>query len=235
MERISIILPTRGRVNMLKELVDSVVKTASDLSRVEIALRVDEDDQGTIDFVNSITSVDHKVFIGSRHGYFAEYFNDAHSVATGDIFMMCNDDLLFRSPGWDLVVDEEFSKYDDKILFLHGREGHHDDNCGDFGFLHKNWVSATRRYACQYFRVYYLDTWWWDIAQRIGRDVYTPKIFTEHMHCKFGKSEVDDIRKYADALRKTIDEPQVWEDTKLLRAAEADKLKRFIRNYGKQV
>jgi len=49
-------MPTRKRVQLLKECLDSLNAKTKNKSLVEILLKIDDDDQETIDFVNSYQS-----------------------------------------------------------------------------------------------------------------------------------------------------------------------------------
>ena len=49
---VSILIPTRKRVKLLKECLDSLNIKTQDKSLVEILLKIDTDDQETIDFVS---------------------------------------------------------------------------------------------------------------------------------------------------------------------------------------
>ena len=48
---ISILLPTRGRTDVLKKSLESLINTASDPSRLEILLGLDDDDEATRPFI----------------------------------------------------------------------------------------------------------------------------------------------------------------------------------------
>ena len=48
---VSVLIPTRKRVKLLKECLDSLNTKTQDKSLVEILLKIDTDDQETIDFI----------------------------------------------------------------------------------------------------------------------------------------------------------------------------------------
>ncbi len=48
---VSILLPTRKRVPLLKKCVESLLDNASDPSKIQLLYGVDDDDQDTIDFL----------------------------------------------------------------------------------------------------------------------------------------------------------------------------------------
>jgi len=47
---ISILLPTRKRISLLKKCRESLLDNASDPSKIQLLYGVDDDDQATIDF-----------------------------------------------------------------------------------------------------------------------------------------------------------------------------------------
>ena len=53
MKKISVLLATRGRTTMLSDSIDSLMTNVSDSENVEIMLGIDNDDQDTLDFVQS--------------------------------------------------------------------------------------------------------------------------------------------------------------------------------------
>ena len=53
MKRISVLLATRSRPKMLEDSIDSLLSNVSDSTNVEILLGVDNDDQETIDFIQT--------------------------------------------------------------------------------------------------------------------------------------------------------------------------------------
>ena len=53
MKKISVLLATRSRPKMLEDSIDSLLSNVSDSTNVEILLGVDNDDQETIDFIQT--------------------------------------------------------------------------------------------------------------------------------------------------------------------------------------
>ena len=53
MKKISVLLATRSRTKMLGDSIDSLMTNVSDSENVEIMLGIDNDDQETLDFVQS--------------------------------------------------------------------------------------------------------------------------------------------------------------------------------------
>ena len=51
---ISVLLPTRKRVPLIKKCVESLLDNASDPSKIQLLFGVDDDDQKSMDFLKDI-------------------------------------------------------------------------------------------------------------------------------------------------------------------------------------
>lgn len=114
--KISILLPTRKRTEMLVKSLNSLLATASDTSRIEVLIAYDNDDDESRDFFND-TWADYigqcnatsKIFETERYGYMKlnRYVNFLGEQATGDWLMFWNDDALMITEGWDDRIVEQ--------------------------------------------------------------------------------------------------------------------------------
>ena len=59
-EIISVLLPTRGRTEVLRKSLKSLVEKATKPERIEILFGIDEDDTDTLDYIKDVISVDLK-------------------------------------------------------------------------------------------------------------------------------------------------------------------------------
>ena len=122
MKKISVLLATRGRTTMLSDSIDSLMTNVSDSENVEIMLGIDNDDQDTLDFVQSEDfqnkmqdeyNVDIQAVLFDRLGYknLHQYMNQLWGQASGEWLLLWNDDAIMQTKDWDL----EIGKYDDQI------------------------------------------------------------------------------------------------------------------------
>lgn len=118
-------------------------------------------------------------------------WNECADVAAGDILMHCGDDIRFRTDGWDALVADAFARWPDRLVFVHGRDGIHDDRLGTHGFVHRRWVDVVGYFVPPLFSSDYNDTWLNEVADLIGRRIYLPDVYTEHLHPTVGKGEWD--------------------------------------------
>jgi hypothetical protein len=181
---ISILFPTRGRPANVRRLLASLRETS--VVMPEVIVYVDNDDT-TLEEVKGIEGL--KVVTGLRK-MLSECWNKCAPLASGDILMMGGDDIVFKTAGWDKMVEDEFTKSVDKLIFVHGDDGYWGDRFGTHGFLHKNWIKIMGYFVPPYFYCDHNDSWWNRVADMHNRRVYLPFV-TEHMHPNFGKAQLD--------------------------------------------
>lgn len=222
---ISILLPTRGRLNNMRRLTTSVLDTADNPEDIEFIVYVDDDDNSydTWHYPKNV-----KLYQVERQTL-ALYYNAAYEKATGPIYMLGSDDVIFHTKGWDTKVQNAFDQYSDKILLVYGDDGdpNKEKRFGTLPFIHKNWVEAVGRFLPPYFSGDFVDTWLNEMADGVGRKVMID-IFTEHMHPAFGKAPDDPT--YAEKWTKHFrdDMPGVYASKADERQSDIEKLKKAM-------
>lgn len=115
---ISIILPTRNRLKLFTESVESLLSNVSSFDNIEILVAMDDDDVETISeiqkFIKNKTYI--KLFLFTRKHYHGlhEYINFLANKASGKFIMIWNDDCLMETKDWDKYIME----YDNKFIML---------------------------------------------------------------------------------------------------------------------
>lgn len=226
-EKISILLPSRGRPTDFLRMLQSALRTAVHSRQLEIVAYIDDDDPALSDY---LMFRDHRLHHLVRpRALLSQCWNECYLHASGEIVMHAGDDIVFRTPGWDHMVREAFAASEDKILFVHGDDlGPHGQTFGTHGFLHRRWVDEIGYFVPPYFSCDWNDVWLNEVAESLGRRVLLPFV-TEHMHYTFGKSERDlthaerEERGAQDdvvSLYKRL-EPQRGQDVRRLKAVMA--------------
>lgn len=190
---ISILCPTRNRQGELKRMVESACDTASHPQNIEILFRMDDDDR-----TEHVFDAPCRLFTltGTRHKIMCDNWNDLIPHALGSIFMCGNDDIEFKTPGWDQLIEAEFSKYPDGILLVGGDDGFTRGRAIPHPFVSRRWVELQGYFSAPYFESDYgTDTWNEDIAQMVNRRVYLPNLLIFHHHPAFGTGPQDDTYK----------------------------------------
>jgi len=121
---ISVLLPTRKRIPLIKRCIESLLDNASDPSKIQLLFGVDDDDQKSIDFLRDIKHPIRSVIKFKRLGYenLHQYNNSLASYAQGTWIMIFNDDAIMQTKNWDL----EIAKFDGqfKLLRVQEQTGH---------------------------------------------------------------------------------------------------------------
>jgi hypothetical protein len=178
---ISLLCPTRGRPHGVRRLLDSLVATASGADW-RLWLYVDDDDPARAEYGELLDSgVLLTIVFGSRL-VLSDYWNVLARIARGDIMGMVGDDTVFRSQGWDALLERTFAEYPDGIAFVYGKDGFRDELHGSQGFVTRKWVDTLGKFTTPDFSHDYCDTWMNDIAEAVGRRRYLPDLHTAHLH-----------------------------------------------------
>ena len=111
---VSILIPTRNRVNKLKKCLDNLFKTCYDKYNFEVLCGVDNDDCETIDFLDEyiINHPNVKYFLFEKGGYKNIYkiSNYLALQSSGHFLFLYADDSEIISYNWDLVIKEHNNK-----------------------------------------------------------------------------------------------------------------------------
>lgn len=126
---ISILLPTRGRKETLKNSLVSLLDKAANPKRVELILGIDDDDTEVKEYIQSEIApylqqlqVECKAQVFKPLGYdqLHTYVNTLASAATGDWLFFWNDDALMLSDNWDTEIE----KYNGQFKLLAPKDNH---------------------------------------------------------------------------------------------------------------
>lgn len=200
---ISILCPTRTRPSEWARMVKSCLETAT--GPVEVVGYLDSDDPA----LDQYDRADPRVrFVTGPRIMLTQCWNVAYAECQGEIVCQGNDDVVFRTPGWDQMVREAFANCPDKILLVHGSdEGQHFDKFGAHAFVHREWVERVGYFIPPYFSSDYGDAWINELANRLNRRQYVPMVI-EHLHFLFGKAEKDrtTLERLARHERDKVDE-----------------------------
>lgn len=147
MESISVLLPTRGRYEMLTKSVNSLIENCNDLSKIEILLAVDTDDKDTtdriIEYISDKPNI--KMFFYERQHYkgLHLYITDLAKNASGSSLLVWNDDAIMQSKDWDV----EILKAHKSFCVLSPKVGNMEDYWKHKGLLFpiipKKWIEIT--------------------------------------------------------------------------------------------
>jgi hypothetical protein len=141
---ISVLLPTRGRRDVLKTSIETLVNKANQPSRLEILFGIDEDDEGLSDYIKEeLAPFFNKHSIEARASVFKPlgyenlhiYVNTLAGAATGEWLFFWNDDCLMDSQGWDDVIRE----HDGEFKLLAPKDNHDGHPYAILPIIPKDW------------------------------------------------------------------------------------------------
>jgi len=179
---ISLLLPTRGRTRELARMLASVVETTRRPERIEVVLYVDDDDETAGFTFADLPLVKH---LGPRTSM-AGMISACYGLAERENVFLLNDDVIFRTAGWDDAVCAALEEFGDGVALVYGNDLHQGRRLPTFPIL--------PRVACEllggpapadYFRSH-IDAHLLDVFERLrraGHDRirYLPEVVFEHL------------------------------------------------------
>ncbi len=202
---ISLLSPTRKRPKQLARMIESVRKTAK--NHVEIVCYIDDDDYSyPLEVLREIDMI----VVGPRIRAITDAWNKCFDSCAGDIVCQNNDDTVWNTPGWDVMVEKAFAEVPDKILVVHGRDVFgHGDRFGPHAFVHRKWVETLGFFIYPYYTSDFGDAGLNELADRIGRRRFVP-FDIEHHHFSYGLCEPDENTLERLARHKEDDPDSIY-------------------------
>lgn len=194
--KISLLLPSRERSKKFKRMLESIISTCGNISRIELLVLLDTDDKEKILYENILldkkySNLNYKIYLNNLSSH-AKRNNFLARNSVGEILFPINDDIIFVSKNWDKEIDNEFSKVNNepyclwvdsgqKYLYLHS----------DFPIVNKEWYKILGYIGSEYFNFWYLDTWICDLCHRSKKFLISKKIKIYQYSANTIKEEVD--------------------------------------------
>ena len=225
---ISLLVPTRGRPHNIARLLGSLDSTTT--GEIEVVWCVDDDDTPSVRALADQTYG--PVVVGPRECP-NQLWNTAWVGAKGDILAPIGDDIVFRTPGWDVMVEAAFRSVPDRLVLVYGRDGFRNQVHASHPFLSREWCEVLG-YLYPHPEVFtqdMVDVWVFELAQAVNRTIYLPELFTQHMHPDDPSLGVEFDQTYRDnAMRRERDRThERYADYAAERAADVEKLRRALR------
>jgi glycosyltransferase involved in cell wall biosynthesis len=199
--RISLLLPTRGRPNLVERFLRTLVTQSTRPDLIEVILCVDDDDIESHGIV--FNELDLKLVVGPRQNMGA-YNTECLRHASGEITIAVNDDIIVRTTGWDEKVRELDARYPDGVYLGYPNDLFKGRKVSTFPILSR---TTCELLAEPYPRVYkgaFLDPHLMDIFRRLQkrgheRIAYAADIVFEHIHYRNNPEALD--ATYSDRSR----------------------------------
>ena len=184
---ISFCIPSRGRPDLAKRLVDTATSTQT--GKTEFLFYLNEDDT-TLEKYKDL--LDEKHYTVGPNQSTCYSWNLMARKAKHDIVMLMGDDVQIQTQGWDNIIVNEFNRYQDKILMVVPSDGRMKGTlkydmdepnlwpdkplpAAHFA-VHKNWVNTLGYLAPPFFWHWHVDSYTQKVARKLGRCLYLPTV-----------------------------------------------------------
>ena len=117
---VTVMLPTRNRMTVeggLLDTLESLYKNTEHKDKIEVILRIDDDDYNTLDNLKLIDKYYEELNIsiiqGDRYGGYKDiwkYWNEMASMAKGEFLFAFNDDATIDTFGWETILEKHSGK-----------------------------------------------------------------------------------------------------------------------------
>lgn len=193
MPRISLLLPTRGRPELLGRFFDSLARHTARLGDVEVILYLDDDDETGHEISDARFEV--RKIIGPRSNMGA-YNTICLGHASGDLIMLMNDDVIVRTSEWDRRIVEIADAFLDGIFLAYPNDLHIGRRMCTFPILTKKACQVLQRPYPEEYKTYFIDWHIFDTFKRLralgqARIFYLEEVIFEHCHYMAGKAKLD--------------------------------------------
>ena len=138
---ISILTPTRGRPAGALRLFETAHETAENPDQLECLFYVDEDDPELSGYVDVPG-----VHVGEPISV-SKSWNVIANLCHGGLLMMGNDDLIFKSRGWDEVLHHEVAKFPDGIFCMFFDDGINAGAHCAFSIVSRRWYETLGKFT----------------------------------------------------------------------------------------
>jgi len=224
MEKISILTPTRSRPKEVIRFIKSVYDTTEIKDNVEIQFYVDSNDPCIIDYMNINDYPGFVKFLFAKPQSISKSWNQIAKISEGDILIMGNDDLVYKTPGWDNILREKLTLYSDNIYVAWFNDMYNGEKHCAFPIISRKMFDILGYFTPGIFEFLCNDTWMFDIGKRINRTLYISEVITEHLHFALGKSSYDETYKRHRVSGATKRDLELFNNTADKRAIDAQKL-----------
>ena len=184
---LSLVLPTRDRPHLVQRLLRSIQETAADPSAIEIVLYIDADDRESA----AISSPLNLVKIVGPRTTMGAMTQACYGASHGRHIVLVNDDMVFRTRGWDVAVEQAFARHPDGVALVYADDGYYGKKLATFPILSRAVCDLIGDFAPAVYQRHSIDSHLFDIFERLrdaGHDrlIYLDGVLFEHMQHDLG-------------------------------------------------
>jgi len=193
--RISLLVPTRGRAELARRFLESVLARSERPDLVEVIFYADEDDPAS--HTLSVEGLDVRTIIGPRVSM-GEYNSACLERARGDILILGNDDVVIQTRGWDRKLRELHAAMQDQVYLAYPNDLFKGRRLSSFPILPRRTCELLGEPFPRAYLGAFIDQHLLDLFKRLEwhghpRILYLEDVIFEHMHFRSGKGDFDQI------------------------------------------
>lgn len=168
-DRISVLIPERGRPEMLFRLIKSLFAKAGGDTGFEVLVAIDQDDPAwaVISSYDTPEGDRVKFLIWPRPKTLGEKLNMLAAEATGAVLFFIANDYVMKTDGWPRIMREAVAKLPNGIGVPFPKDALHPDHAS-FPIISRKMYEAGGMFAPPWFPYWYVDTWWDEIGLMLG-------------------------------------------------------------------
>lgn len=233
--KIALLVPSRERLDLKRNLIDSLISTSNNIGNVVLYFGIDDDDPtkknviemaDRYDFIKIVNIENKGKFLGV-----GKLWNICANQCSEEIMSMIGDDMVFKTKGWDDRILTEFNSFNcpkDNLKMVYCNDGRHGDKISVNAFVHRSYMEINGYFMREEFYTDYIDIWLQHVFFAIGRLKYLGDVLIEHRHWSFGKGIKDNVANNLRGNGYPEHSAKIWEETRQLREKEIRKLANFI-------
>ena len=193
--RISLLLPTRGRAELLRRFLESVLARSERPDLVEVVVYADADDPSSHGF--QVEGLEVRTIVGPRASM-GDYNTACFERSRGDIVVLGNDDVVIQTRGWDRKLREMHAAMQDRVYLAYPNDLFKGRGLSAFPILSRAACQMLGEPFPRAYRGAFIDYHLLDIFKRLERRghprlIYLEDVVFEHMHYRTGKGDFDEI------------------------------------------
>lgn len=195
MDRVLLSCPSRERPHRLKEMLASYRETRS--PNTDLVIYIDNDEPRLSEYQALILPAGSKLEIHPRT-YLAHIHNNIIKNNPGyDYYMPVNDDIIFRTSGWDKLLIQTIQEKGGGWGIAYGNDlaGNHRWELPTFGMVSGNIIRVLGYVYPLEVLALFGDTFLLDLGRSLGKIFYNPTVIIQHYR------ELD----YMDDYRASLD------------------------------
>lgn len=226
---IDLLCPTRKRPHRVAQLLESAERLMDPVMPVRAYFYVDDDDGETQNKTAEITERFKRVqpvFVQGPRRCLSECWAEVYPKGSGEIVMLCGDDIVFESERWNVEVTEGLAEFPGGVGLVFGDDGISGDQHGTHPFVTRRACEALGYFVPPLFRANFNDTWLMELYRGVGRVKFLPHVKTMHHHFIKHGEWMDETYREQQAHAREAD--AVWRQSEPRRKADIERLRQWI-------